>query len=84
MMSGGSATLSSLPNGSFALVKDIVAEGLTRRRLLDLGLVPGTKVEIVRRSPVGDPTAFNIRGAIIALRNEVASQVLVSPWDDNA
>lgn len=74
-------TLNSLSNGSFALVTEVVAEGLTRRRLLDLGLVPGTKVEVIRRSPVGDPIAFNIRGAVIALRKEVASMVLVSPCD---
>ncbi|SFG56551.1 ferrous iron transport protein A [Desulfotomaculum arcticum] len=72
-------TLSSLGNGSFALVKEVVAEGLDRRRLLDLGLVPGTRVEVIRRSPVGDPIAFNIRGAVIALRKEVASMVLVAP-----
>lgn len=73
-------TLNCMSNGSFALVKEVVAEGLTRRRLLDLGLVPGTKVEVIRRSPAGDPIAFNIRGAVIALRREVAGQVLVSPW----
>ncbi len=73
-------TLNCLGNGSIALVKEVVAEGLTRRRLLDLGLVPGTKVEVIRRSPVGDPIAFNIRGAVIALRREVAGKVLVSPW----
>ncbi|KAF1083831.1 ferrous iron transport protein A [Sporotomaculum syntrophicum] len=73
-------TLNCLSNGSFALVKEVVAEGLTRRRLLDLGLVPGTKVEVIRRSPAGDPIAFNIRGAVIALRRDVAGQVLVSPW----
>ncbi len=72
-------SLGCLTNGSFALVTELVAEGLTRRRLLDLGLVPGTKVEVIRRSPVGDPIAFGIRGAVIALRKEVANKVLVNP-----
>ncbi|SFR08685.1 FeoA family protein [Desulfoscipio geothermicus] len=80
----GKTTLNNLPSGSFALVTEVLAEGLIRRRLLDLGLVPGTRVEVVRRSPAGDPTAFNIRGAIIALRKEVAGQVLVSPLGDEA
>jgi len=80
----GKTTLSNMPNGTFALVTEVAAEGLTRRRLLDLGLVPGTRVEVVRRSPVGDPIAFNIRGAIIALRKEVAGQVLVNPLGDEA
>lgn len=73
-------SLSSLANGSFALVTEVVANGLIRRRLLDLGLVPGTKVEVIRRSPVGDPIAFGIRGTVIALRKEVANNVLVTPW----
>ncbi|MBC7324188.1 MAG: ferrous iron transport protein A, partial [Moorella sp. (in: Bacteria)] len=46
---------------------------------LDLGLVPGTKVVALRRSPSGDPTAFLIRGATIALRREEGQQVLVRP-----
>ncbi|MEW6572466.1 MAG: FeoA family protein [Bacillota bacterium] len=73
----GLVTLNTLPVGSFALVAKISAEGMTRRRLLDLGLVPGTRVEVVRRSPLGDPIAYNIRGALIALRKEESSQVMV-------
>ncbi len=71
--------LSGLSNGALALVTEVAAEGLTRHRLLDLGLISGTKVEVIRRSPVGDPIAFNIRGAVIALRKEVADMVIVSP-----
>ncbi|MFA7467792.1 MAG: FeoA family protein [Desulfotomaculaceae bacterium] len=72
-----STPLNRLGNGCCALVTELNAEGLTRRRLLDLGLVPGTKVEVIRRSPLGDPIAFNIRGAIIAFRKEEAEKVLV-------
>lgn len=71
-------TLNDIPVGCNALVKKINASGIKKRRLLDLGLVPGTKVEAVGRSPLGDPTAYNIRGAVIALRNEEASMVQVS------
>lgn len=70
-------TLNAMPVGSFALVAEISAKGFIRRRLLDLGLVPGTRVKVVRRSPLGDPIAYNIRGALIALRKEEASQVVV-------
>ena len=52
--------------------------GLERRRLMDLGLVPGTIVEAEMRSPVGDPTAYRIRGASIALRREQANHVLIT------
>lgn len=69
--------LDRLSNGCCALVTELTAEGPARRRLLDLGLVPGTKVEVIRRGPLGDPIAFSIRGAVIAFRREEAGQVLV-------
>ncbi len=44
-----------------------------RRRLQDIGLIEGTKVEMYTKSPSGDPIAFLIRGAVIALRTEDSS-----------
>lgn len=76
----GSTTLNNMPDGSFVLVSKVMAEGPARKRLMDLGLVPGTRVEVIRRSPMGDPIAFKIRGAIIALRKEESSKVLVRYW----
>ena len=55
--------------------------GQERRRLLDLGLLPGTRVTAELRSPGGDPTAYRVRGAMIALREEQARQVRVTPDD---
>ncbi len=52
--------------------------GLERRRLMDLGIIPGTVVEAELRSPVGDPTAYRVRGAMIALRREQADHVLIT------
>lgn len=52
-------------------------QGPQRRRLLDLGLVPGTMVEAELESAGGDPIAFRIRGALIALRREQAQWILV-------
>ncbi len=51
--------------------------GPERRRLLDLGVVPGTRVEIDLVSPGGDPTAYLIRGASIALRRSQAARILI-------
>lgn len=70
-------TLDKLPLGSFGKVKKLIAEGISRRRMLDLGLVYDTTVESLRKSPAGDPTAYEIRGAVIALRSEEASKILV-------
>lgn len=51
--------------------------GLARSRLLDLGVVPGTVLEIDIVSPSGDPVAYRIRGAVIALRHEQSDRILV-------
>ena len=41
-----------------------------RRRILDLGIIQGTNIKPVLRSPLGDPTAYEVRGSIIAIREE--------------
>lgn len=52
-------------------------QGTQRRRLLDLGVVPGTPIRAVMASATGDPVAYDIRGAMIALRRQQAEQILV-------
>lgn len=69
--------LHELPNGSFGVVKKLTAKGSDRRRLLDLGLIHNTFVESLMKSPAGDPIAYQIRGAVIALRSEEASKIFV-------
>ena len=72
--------LSDLPLGQSARVVALAPglRGQERRRLLDLGLLPGTEVTAELRSPSGDPTAYRIRGATIALRAEQARLVRIS------
>lgn len=69
--------LSQLKDGESATVKSLEATGSIRRRMLDLGLIEGTEVECIRKSPLGDPVAYMIRGAVIALRKEDSSQILI-------
>lgn len=66
-----------LPVGTLGIVKRLTAEGGIRRRLLDLGLINNTTIESIRKSPAGDPIAYKIRGAVIALRTEEASKIFV-------
>lgn len=73
--------LSSLSIGEKAIVKKLTSKGLIRRRLLDLGLINNTVVEALHKSPFGDPVAYLIRGAVIALRSEVASMVLIEKFN---
>jgi len=72
-------TLAEMKVGERAKVVRLLVEGLTRRRLLDLGLLPGTEVRAVMESPMGDPTAYDIRGSVLALRSEDASKIVVEP-----
>jgi ferrous iron transport protein A len=60
-------------------VTELRIDGPARRRLLDLGFVSGTIVRAVRRSPLGDPTAYEVRGSILAVRREDAARILVQP-----
>ena len=69
--------LCSLAMGEKGKVKTIMIDGLMKRRLLDLGLINNTLVEALHKSPFGDPIAYFIRGTVIALRNDIASQILV-------
>ena len=70
--------LSQLQPGERATVTKLTAEDGMRRRLQDLGLVQGGEVDCVERSPLGDPTAYRIRGAVVALRCEDAAAVRVT------
>ncbi|HHY46340.1 MAG TPA: ferrous iron transport protein A [Firmicutes bacterium] len=74
---GRIVALADLPIGRRGEVVSLALEGFSRLRLLDLGLVPGTEVKAVRRSPANDPVAFNIRGAMIALRNDDGRRIMV-------
>lgn len=70
--------LNELKVGQQAVVSQLLSDTSMRRRLQDIGLIEGTKVECIQKSPSGDPIAFLIRGAVIALRTEDSSSVLVS------
>jgi ferrous iron transport protein A len=61
--------------GDMVRITRISLEGVMRRRLLDLGFVPGAVVEVVRKSPLGDPIAYRVSKTIIALRKEESQKI---------
>lgn len=75
------ARLSSLAIGGESLVIGLAPSciGAERRRLLDLGVVPGTRIRCEFASPFGTPRSYTIRGAMIALRDSQADRVLIHP-----
>ena len=71
--------LSELPAGASAVVTAVGAVGAARRRLLDLGLAPGARVDCVGAAPSGDPRAYRVHGAVLALRRRDAAEIRVRP-----
>ncbi len=69
--------LSDIQIGEKGVVKGLTSKGNMRRRLLDIGLIENTIVECVGKSPTGDPKAFLIRGAVIAIRSEDCADILI-------
>ena len=80
----GTRTLADIRRGEAATVAGISSRcrGPARRRLLDLGVVRGTVVRARLRSAAGDPVAYDIRGALVALRREQAAHILVAASQD--
>lgn len=71
-------TLASLAPGREAAIERVDTSTAVGRRLLDLGFAPGTRVRVVRRAPMGDPVAYELRGYRICLRRAEAALVQVS------
>jgi DtxR family Mn-dependent transcriptional regulator len=76
--------LSSLKPGEMGKVLNIspACRGLERRRLMDLGIIPGTMIKAEYSSSVGDPMAYRIRDALIALREEQANLIRIIPIEE--
>ena len=69
--------LSSLNEDETGIVIGLENSGVIRRRLQDIGVIAGTKIKCVGISPFGDPKAYIIRGAKIALRNFDAGKIKI-------
>ena len=76
-----SNNLSGLIPGQKARVTYISesCQGIERRRLMDLGFIPGSIVEVALKSPFRDPTAYYVKGAMIALRDSQADLINIEP-----
>lgn len=70
-------TLQSLPIGQMAKVKKVNGEGPVRRRLMDMGITKGVAITAVKRSPLGDPIEFRLRGYSLSLRGSEAALIEV-------
>lgn len=69
--------LNKLSLNEIGIIKQVECEGNIKRRLLDMGLVKGTKIVPVLVSPSKDPRAFEVRGSVIAIRSEDAGNIKI-------
>lgn len=71
--------LTEIAEGRRCVLLRISSEGAEKRHMLELGLTRKTAIEVLQRSPSGDPTAYFFRGAVIAIRRENAEKIFVEP-----
>ena len=69
--------LSALPVGSRGIIVDINACGLEKDRFIDLGFAPTLEVKALFKSPAQSPAAYEVMGAVLALRSEDASKIMI-------
>lgn len=72
-------TLDKLSIGQHGMIQKVNGEGPLRCRLLDMGLIPGTKVMVRKVAPMGDPIEIHIRGYELTIRIEDAQKIEVEP-----
>lgn len=77
-MSDAAQPLTSLALGTSAVVTEIKLPPASRSRLMEMGLLVGTTVELVRFAPLGDPVEIKVRGYNLTLRKSEAEQILVT------
>ena len=73
----GVMTLNDLCVNQSCIVSKVNSKGIMRRKLMDIGVVPGSILECILSSPSGNPCAYLIKGGLIALRNDDASLIEV-------
>lgn len=68
-------TLDKLPVGKTAVIREVKGEGVLRRRLLDMGITPHTKIMVRKVAPMGDPIELNLRGYELTIRLDDAKNI---------
>ncbi len=75
-------SLSQLKVGQTGTVEEVRDQGFLSQRLLEMGIIRGTTIEVIRFAPMGDPIDIKIRGYHLSLRGEEAAGIIVSVSDD--
>ena len=70
-------TLRDVPIGDTATVVKLSGEGQIKRRIMDMGITKGTKIQVRKIAPLGDPIEVTVRGFELSLRKDEAEKVIV-------
>ena len=73
-------TLNELPMNLSGKIHNINCKENIKRRMLDLGMIQNTSIKPILKSPLGDPRAYEVRGSIIAIREEDSKKIEVIYW----
>lgn len=73
-----SLRLTNLPIGEDARVISVNGEGRVTRRLMEMGIIPGVSVKVIKTAPFGDPIEVRVRGYSLAMRKNEADSIEVS------
>ncbi|AAM32274.1 MULTISPECIES: FeoA family protein [Methanosarcina] len=74
-------TLNMLETGQKARVIQVKGGGSSRKRLLDMGMVPGTVLSVSKKAPLGDPVDFKLKGYNLSLRKKEAEMIIVEQME---
>ncbi len=77
-------TLCELPAGKTAVIQKTGGEGALRLRLLDMGLIPRTRVKLIKTAPMGDPIQIELRGYELTIRKDDARNILIAQEEETA
>ncbi len=68
-------TLANLEIGAVAKVKNVTGNGAVSRRLMEMGIVPGVSIKVIKAAPFGDPIEIRVRGYNLAMRRNEAESI---------
>ena len=72
-------TLSEMAPGSKGRILKVGGRGIVKRRIVDMGVVPGVEIEVERYAPLGDPIEIKVKGYHLSLRKDDASYITIEP-----
>ena len=75
-------TVNDLLPGEKGIIKEINSGGLVKQRLMDMGIIHGATVEMVRPAPLGDPIQIRVFNSLLALRRDEAELLVVDHYGD--